>query len=220
MTEGGKTVRNKNRRGSSMTFMRLVLPAILILMVWGCGGSGPGSAGSSGSEDTGIRISSLSSECWTGDFPGTGDVCSRNVDVRLDSGLLPERSKILVTVEAHKLNPDSSFDPFPASVETCTITYKKAIEDPSSPTLESLTIFPNCTLGGACADTCPQCVFTLIDTERMQAYWNSLQGGINIPVEYPTHYIAVYGCNYMNNYGKSGYFQTEYDFWLADFVTQ
>jgi len=59
----------------------------------------------------------------------------------------------------------------------------------------------------------------LIDIARKQAYWNALMDGVIVPHEYPTHYIARYNFTYMNNLGKEGRFVTEFDIWLADFLT-
>ena len=181
-----------------------VYSLLFSVFLWGCG-SGTGSPGSSGSEDTGIRIKAVSITRESPDI----DVYSESVITREDATL---------TIESEKLNPGSSFDPFPASIEECTITYKKAIEDPSAPMIESLTIYPNCTMGG-CVATCPEsCTVTLIDISRKQTYWNAIGQATNVPEEYPTHYIAEYNCKYMNNLDKTGYFKTEYDMWLADFV--
>jgi hypothetical protein len=164
------------------------------VFLWGCG-AGPGAPGSSGSEDTGINIKSVSIV----ESPPDIDVCSIG------------GANATIIIEAAKLNETSTFDPFPASVEECKITYRKAIEDPSSPTIESLTIYPNCPI----ISGTNECKVILIDSTRKQAYWNAVSGGINNPAEYPTHYIAQYNCKYMNNYGDSGTFETEYDIWLS-----
>jgi hypothetical protein len=188
--------------------------SFIVLFLWGCG-SGPGSPGSSGSEDTGIRIRAVS---ITKDSPDIDVYASPTAcDGKAETPLT--RESATMSVESEMLNPNSTVDPYPASVEQCTITYKKAIEDPSAPTIESLTIYPNCSLGG-CPVTCPDiCSVTLIDIDRKVAYLDAITGGQNNPAEYPTHYIAQYNCKYVNNFGKSGTFQVEYDFWLADFLT-
>jgi hypothetical protein len=179
------------------------------LIFWGCG-SGPGSPGSSGSEDTGINIQSVS--ITRTDGPDL-DVYSDPTGCKGEPETLLTRKDATISLVAAKLNENSTFDPFPASVEECTITYKKAVEDPVSPVIESLTFYPNCTLNSG-SNTCD---VQLIDITRLMAYWDALQQE-NVPAEYPTHYIAQYNCKYMNNYGDSGTFQTEYDIWLADFL--
>jgi len=172
-----------------------VCSLLFSVFLWGCGGAGPGAPGSSGSEDTGINIKSVS-------------ITSESPDI--DVSLLT-REDATITIEAEKLNPSSTFDVFPAAVNECKITYKKAIEDPSAPTIESLTIYPNCPIISG-TNTCN---VTLIDITRKQAYWDAVQN-VNIPAECPTHYIAWYECKYMNNYGDSGTFEKGYDIWLAN----
>jgi hypothetical protein len=180
------------------------------IFLWGCGGSGPGSPGSSGSEDTGIQISAVSMTRDTPDIDvySCPDCCS---------GGEPEpaltREDAAISIESEQLNPNSTVDPYPASVEQCTITYKKAIEDPSAPTIEATTLYPNCSIISG-SNTCN---VTLIDITRKIAYWDGITEGQYNPAEYPTHYVAQYNCKYVNKFGDEGSFEVEYDFWLADF---
>lgn len=187
---------------------------LFTLLLWGCG-DGPGSPGSSGSEDTGIQIKAVS---ITKEEGPDIDVFSNPLACPPDNPTKPEklltREDATMTIDASKLNPNSTFDPFPASVEECTITYKKAVEDPSSPVIESMTIYPNCNISSG-SNTCN---VTLIDIERKVDFWIALVYGVNLPAEYPTHYIAQYECKYVNNYDKTGHFQVEYDIWLADWL--
>jgi hypothetical protein len=188
---------------------------LLASILAGCGG-GSGSPGSSGSEVTGIQIQSVTITSEAGpDF----DVYSAPLACPADTPTGPEtllhREDAVISITSAKLNPSGGFNPFPASVEECTITYKKANEDPSAPVIESWKIYPNCELDGTGANDCP---VSLIDITRKQQYWNGIADGIHIPAEYPTHYIAGYKCKYMNLVGKSGYFKVEYDLWLADFL--
>ena len=182
---------------------------LFTVFLWGCG-DGPGSPGSSGSEDTGIRITAVS---ITSDSPDL-DVYSSPTACDGESEKLLTRTDATITIQAEKLNPNSTFDPFPASVEECRITYKKAVEDPSSPVIESMTIYPNCNISSG-SNTCN---VTLMDIERKIDFWIALVYGVNLPAEYPTHYIAQCECTYMNNYDKTGHFQVEYDIWLADWL--
>lgn len=193
---------------------------VFILMVSvtlvGCGGSGGGAPGSSGSDDTGIFINAVSvlADATDSDEPPDIDAALHFCDSgELESGLF--RVSATMTVETALVNPDTEFDPFPASVEKCTVTYRKANEDPAAPIIESWEVFPNCPL----IDGPNTCGVQLIDIQRKVDWWNDIIGGVNLPAEYPTHYVAVYNCRYVNKFGDSGSFQTEYDFWLADFDT-
>jgi len=185
---------------------------LCIALLWGCGGGGPGAPGSTNSEDTGIRITAVNVTC-----PSTSVTC-QDVDVQRSAGVT--RTDVILNISSQKLNPNSEFDPFPASVEQCHITYTKSVEDPSSPTLEDLNVFPNCTINGGTISSPDECPVTLIDIQRKIDYWTALLGGINKPREYPTHYVAKLNCTYINNLSKTGTFQTEYDIWLGDYPDQ
>ena len=106
---------------------------------------------------------------------------------------------------------------FPRVLSECTITYLKAVEDPASPVIPTLTIFPNCTLAASTSEAPTECTLTLIDVQRKSDYWDAINQGVNLPGEYPTHYVARYNCKYRSNFDEYGTFVQQYDFWLADF---
>ncbi|HSB32493.1 MAG TPA: hypothetical protein VLD55_12885, partial [Candidatus Sulfobium mesophilum] len=104
---------------------RLIIIALMLLSAFifsGCGG-GVGAPGSSGSDNTGIVIQSA-----------TLTIGSPDIDVSHGSG----REDATLNVSAAPLVSGSTDDPFNgASIEECTITYKKANEDPGSPIIET-----------------------------------------------------------------------------------
>jgi hypothetical protein len=202
-----KTGGKMRRSHVLLTLCYFLLAGILT----GCGG-GSGSPGSSRSEVTGIQIQSVTITSAGGpDF----DVYSSPTACDGEPETLLHREDAVMSITSAKLNPSGGYEPFPASVEECTITYKKANEDPSAPVIESWKIYPNCELDGKGTNDCP---VSLIDITRKQQYLNGIANGLHLPAEYPTHYIAGYKCKYMNQGGKSGYFAVEYDLWLADFL--
>ncbi|MEJ2695317.1 MAG: hypothetical protein P8013_01590 [Candidatus Sulfobium sp.] len=192
------------------------------LLLAGCGG-GSGAPGSSGSADTGVLVQSVgavvSTPTSSGGTAGGGGTSNPDIDtaIHLCPGGEPEaglfRTDAILTVSTAALNPDTASDPFPASVERCTITYKKADEDPAAPIIPEFTAYPNCPL----IDGENTCIMTFMDIQRKVDFWDALVGATNYPATYPTHYIGVINCSYMNAFGKSGNFQTEVDVWLADF---
>jgi hypothetical protein len=185
------------------------LMVLLSLSLFSCGG-GNGGPGTSGGEDTGIKIKSVSINREAGpDLDAAIHACS---DTEVEVGLF--RDDAVMTIDAAILNDSGLSEPFPASVEQCTITYLKANEDPSSPIIPSLTIYPNCIIVEAANNSCN---VALIDIQRKRDFWTAVTNGVNIPSEVPTHYIALYRCKYTGNFGESGYFEVEYDIWLADF---
>jgi len=192
----------------------LIIMLLFPLALSGCGGS-QGAPGSTGTDNTGIIIASVAMTTDSPDIDTAIHFCD-------EEQTTPEepltRTDATMTITAARLL-DTGLDPFPASVESCTITYLKANEDPASPIIESLTIYPNCILASGATD----CPVTLMDIERKTRYWDDItQNGLffdstNFPSEYPTHYIANFNCTYMNRFGQTGTFQVEHDIWLADF---
>ncbi len=134
------------------------------------------------------------------------------------SGGKPEpgltRTDATLNVSAAPLVPGSTDDPFNgASIQQCNITYKKANEDPGAPIIETLTIYPNCTLVSGTSS----CGVTLMDIERKTRWGNDILGGTFTPAEDPTHYVAVFDCKYVTSFGEVGSFKAELDIWLSDF---
>lgn len=195
---------------------------LLTLPLFSCGGGDVGAPGSTGSSDTGIVIQSVSikgvptTTDLTPDIDANVHVCSVDANgvATYEKGLF--RVDAEINILAKRLNESGVANPpFPASVEECTITYLRAVEDPSAPVIPSLTFYPNCILTDSTASTCS---VPLIDIQRKHDFWSALVGGINVPSERPTHYVAKYYCKYRNDFG-TGYFPIEYDFWIDDFET-
>lgn len=203
-------------------YFGLILVLLFPMLFAGCGG-GLGAPGSSGSSDTGIIIQSVdtlvSTPTSTTAATATTGASSPDIDtaIHLCSSGKPEkglfRTNAVLSIGATSLNPDTASDPFPASVEQCTITYKKADENPEAPIIPEFTQYPNCSL----IDGGNTCDLTFMDIQRKIDFWNALVGGTNDPITYPMHYVGVINCSYVNAFGKTGNFQTEVDVWLADF---
>jgi len=188
----------------------LFLTGFLAMFLAGCGGGG--APGSSGSQHTQVVINSVNITAESPDLDANIHVCP---DGTPETGLFREDATL--TVDVSPIDPNLEQSPLPATVQECTVTYKKANEDPASPILESLTLYPNCAL----SEGENTCTITLLDIQRKKDYWNSVISGINMPAEYPTHYVATFRCKYYGRVSEGdpqpGYFETAYDFWLADF---
>ncbi len=185
-----------------------IMLLLSLIVLAGCGG-GVGAPGSSKGDETGILIQSASVSATNIDIDTHIHACSAT---EVEPGLFRENATL--TVSAAPLVPGATDDPLAsASIEECTITYKKANEDPAAPIIEDWTIYPNCQLVNG-KSTCP---VSLIDITRKMKWWDDFSGGTFTPSEYPTHYVAVYNCKYVSTFGKTGSFQAELDIWLADF---
>jgi hypothetical protein len=176
------------------------------ILLAGCGG-GAGAPGSSGSADTGIIIQADSVTVSSSDIDTNIHLCPSG---QPEPGLFREEATLDVTTAP--LNTSTASNPFPASIEQCTITYEKADENPGAPIIEAFTQYPNCQL----VPGANSCGVTLIDIQRKVDFWNAIVGATNTPA-LPVHYVAVFNCSYTNAFGKTGNFQTELDIWLDDF---
>jgi hypothetical protein len=190
----------KNKYYGFILFLALLVPLV------GCGG-GVGAPGSSGGGETGIIIRSVAAVPTNVDVDTAVHICPSGDP---EDGLFREDATL--TIDATKLVPNSVDDPFSASVEECTITYRKANEDPASPIIEAMTVYPNCVL----IDGTSSCTMALMDVQRKITWWDDLTASTFAPAEYPTHYVATINCKYVSAFGKAGFFQTEVDIWLAD----
>jgi len=191
---------------------KVLIAGVMMLLSWsllGCGSEG-GAPGSSNADKTGVLIQSVTIT--------TTDTNGKNLHVfptdSIDENAIT-LDEVTMNIVAAKRNETGLSQPFPASLEECTITYLKAVEDPSSPIIPSLTTFPNCILTETTAEASNECSVTLIDAQRKRDYWNAINKGLNLPAEYPTHYVAQYYCKYLSNFGEYGYFPIEYDFYLG-----
>jgi hypothetical protein len=185
------------------------LMILLSLSLLSCGSEG-GAPGSTNADKTGILIQSVTLTTTATNGKNLHVFPTDSIDenaITLD--------EVTMKIVAAKRNETGLSEPFPASLEECKITYLKAVEDPSSPIIPSLTTFPNCILTESTADASNECTVTLIDAQRKRDYWNAINKGLNLPAEYPTHYVAQYYCKYLSNFGEYGYFPIEYDFYLG-----
>ena len=192
------------------------LVILAVISIINCGGGG-GAPGSSGSGDTGIMIQAANLTLVSPDIDTFQ--CSACCGATATTPGTPEppltRESATLNVETLNLNPDVTTAQFPATVTECTITYLKSNQDPAAPIIEDLVIYPECILTEG-TNSCP---VTLIDITRKLQYSDAvIVNKTSVPSEYPTHYVVQYNCTYINNFGQTGYFQTEVDIWLADFL--
>jgi hypothetical protein len=182
----------------------VVLLSVLVLV--GCGG-GVGAPGSSGGADAGVIIKSAVMTVTSPDI-NAFNLCE---DGTVGPGL--KRTDATLTISAVPLVAGATDDPFPLTLQQCTITYLKANEDPASPIIETFTIYPDCPLSNGSTD----CPVTLMDFERKFKWGSDVSLGTFSPAESATHYVAVGDCRYMTVFGKAGTFKTQVDIWLGWF---
>ncbi len=189
-----------------------------VAFLWSCG-NGPGAPGSSGSEDTGIEIQSASITVISNAGNSGGPDLDANIHICASNGK-PEpglfRDDATIALTTSRLNPNSSFDPFPATVVQCTVTYIKPTDNPGAPIIDQMTVFPNCSI----TEGSSSCIVNLIDIPRKEKFWSDIvteaNAGLGIPT-LPVRYVASYDCAYMNDVGNTGRFQVQLEIFLTDF---
>jgi hypothetical protein len=195
-------------------YIRSLVILICFLFLYSCGGSGTGGApGSSGSEDTGIviqHVDIIGNDTTPEDIDVANHLCS---DGTLEPINALHREDATMFIEAALVN--EGFDAFPASVENCTITYRKSNDEPAAPIIETWTVFPNCMI----IDGANSCVVNLIDIQRKVDFWDDIISSQFLPNNTASRYLATYSCRYQNNFREEGFFQIEYEIFLTDFET-
>ncbi|MBI5101027.1 MAG: hypothetical protein HZB33_04245 [Nitrospirae bacterium] len=192
-----------NRHYGPISFVILAVISLI-----SCGGSG-GAPGAD-PQNTGIMINSAILSMSSPDIDAFQNCCNETCT----SVEVFTRESATLDVTTANLTPAITDAQFPAKIQECTITYLKANEDPAAPIIESLTIFPNCTL----VEGTNSCDVTIIDiTRKLQYSTPVIVDQTHMPAERPTHYVALMTCTYTSNFGKSGTFQAPLDIWLDNF---
>jgi hypothetical protein len=214
----------KIHRGGEMkkVIVIVLLLGAGVIALWGCGG-GPGSPGSTGSDDTGVSIdAAITSFEYNGANKYSVDVvqqvCSEGPPPVFE--FFADHSAI-VTINARLLNPNTTFQPAPLTIEKYTIQYRRSPDSIGAPPIESDTRFRTLTivppLGTSVSSVTLQVV--LVDLIRKIQYKADEDSGQFSPgpFGYLNTYTAIYTFEGKNAYGKSFSFQAQTDFQIGSF---
>jgi hypothetical protein len=206
-------VKNIDKIGGEMRngYLLLILLVTSLFVFSGCGGMGGAPGSDSG--NTGITITYAT---LVGEDAGTST--DDEVDVALhlcppdyteyEDGLYEHDAILTIGAVATGFS-----DVFPATIDECKVTYLKGVENPDAPIIEGKTVYPNCPI----IEDDNECLIPagIMDIDRKGQFYDDLLG-LNFDTTYPTHYVVRYKCTYINQYGESGKFETEYSVYLAD----
>jgi hypothetical protein len=198
VTEAGGAMNKKNSMAG------IVLMTLLLIL------SGCGERGELGG--TGVAINSVNivaSDEGAGDHEIDAAIhqCDPGPPPTYEDGLF--QVDAVLTINASATGFD---DAFPATVDKCTVTYIKGEENPDAPIIESLTLYPFCTLT---EDEANECNVLMMDVDAKHKWWDDANA-INFPQTYPTHYIVRYDCTYINKYDREEFDPILYDIFIAD----
>ena len=201
--------------------MFTVCCSLLAVFLWGCG-SGPGSPGSTGSEDTGINVSAQVAGLYlstaTSSVDAFQDLC--------DAGP-PEVYETItdhqatVTFTATLLNPNTTFDVGNLYIEKYTIKFKRSTDSIGAPPIESDTRFVTIpiTAPSGLGTTTVTATIELVDLVRKLQYADDMLSGTYNAAgpAYINNYTAIFTFYGKNDFGKEFTVKAQMNFQIGDF---
>ena len=194
---------------------------LLTVFLWGCG-SGPGSPGSTGSEDTGIIVDAQVTGLYNGVETNSVDAFR---EVR-DPGPPPTFEiftdhQATATFTARLVNPDTTFQVGNLYIDKYTVEFRRSTDSVGAPPIESDKRFQTITITapvGAGTTTVTVSGLILVDLIRKDQYANDmLSGRYSSGLSYINNYTAIYTFYGKNDFGKEFTIKAEMNFAIGDF---
>ena len=198
----------------------VVLLSAGIIASWGCG-SGPGSPGSSNTEDTGLTVEASIIPSYLGNNAYSVDV----VQQICDEGPPPVFEAFAdhgatVTITARLLNPNAQISPGLLHIEKYTVEYRRSNDSLGAPPIESDTRFNSIAIAPPIG-TGTSTVITsaiLVDLLRKEKYLTDVTSGqFSSGLAFINNYTALYTFEGKNDFGKSFSFKAQADFQIGNF---
>jgi hypothetical protein len=216
----------KIKTGGKMKRVHFLLFAVccLLLTVFlsGCG-SGPGSPGSTGSEDTGIIVDAQ----VVGRYLDTDGVYSVDAFQDVCDPGPPEvletfaDHQATVTFTARLVNPDTTFQVGNLYIEKYTVEFRRSTDSISAPPIESDKRFQTITITapvGSGTSTVTMSGLILVDLVRKVQYANDmLSGRYGANAFVINNYTAIYTFYGKNDFGKEFKIKATMNFQISDF---
>ena len=215
----------KIKTGGKMKRVHFLLFAVCCLLLtvflWGCG-SGPGSPGSTGSEDTGIivdaQVTGLYNGTTTDSVDAFQDVCSEGPPPVLE---IFTDHQATVTFTARLVNPTTTFQVGNLYIEKYKVEFRRSTDSIGAPPIESDTRFQTITItapSGSGTSTVTISGLILVDLVRKAQYASDMQSGrYGSDPLVVNNYTAIYTFYGKNDFGKDFTIKTEMNFQISDF---
>jgi hypothetical protein len=194
--------------------------SFIVLFLWGCG-SGPGSPGSQGTEDTGVILEATIVPTYNGEDTYSVDafqqVCSE--------GPPPEYEyftdhQATVTITATLINPNTTFQPGTLYIEKYTVEFRRSADSIGAPPIQSDTRYKTIVINPptGTGETTVTDTVILVDLLRKDQYATDvLSGQYSYGSAYINNYTAIYTFKGKNEYGDSFSFKAQTDFQIGSF---
>jgi hypothetical protein len=216
------------KRGGKMKIRSLLVIgcylSFAVFLLCGCG-SGPGSPGSNGSENTGVVLDATITPVYnnnnTVDVDAAQDLC--------DVGPPPKYEVFTdhdatVTINAKLLNPNTQFTPGNIYIEKYTVEFRRSTDSIGAPPIETvvdgtagmpIVIVPPTGTGISTVIT----TVSFVDLIRKIKYWNDLHSGMYTSSSGSglNNYTAIYTFKGKNEFGDSFTFTAQTGFEIGDF---
>ena len=194
---------------------------LLTVFLWGCG-SGPGSPGSTGSEDTGIivdaQVTGLYNGTETTSVDAFRDVCSEGPPPVLE---IFTDHQATVTFTARLVNPTTTVQVGNLYIDKYKVEFRRSTDSIGAPPIESDTRFQTITITapvGSGTTTVTISGLTLVDLIRKEQYANDmLSGRYGSNPTTINNYTAIYTFFGKNDFGKDFTIKAQMNFQISDF---
>ncbi len=198
---------------------------LISLLLFGCGSSGPGQPGSTGTEDTGVLPQSITAV----PFYNGGATYSVDVVQQIcDAGPPPtfeffadHLATVTFTVSA--INNLSTFQLGTLYVQYYTIVYRRSQDSIGAPPIESDLVFNTIAIVPPVTPTTPDSNVTvttatliLVDLTRKSRYLSDIQSG-QYTSNILNNYTATYTFYGNNQFGKSFVWEAQTNFQIGSF---
>lgn len=194
---------------------------LLAVFLWGCG-SGPGSPGSTGSEDTGIIVDAQ----VIGRYQDTDGIYSVDAFQNVCSEGPPPVLEFFadhqarVTFTARLVNPSTTFQIGNLYIDKYTVEFRRSTDSIGAPPIESDKRFKTITITAPVGSGTTTLTDTLIlvDLIRKVQYSNDmLSGRYGSGPAFINNYTAIFTFYGKNDFGKEFKIKTQMDFQIGDF---
>jgi hypothetical protein len=193
----------------------------LAVFLWACG-NGPGSPGSTGSEDTGIVVDAQVTGLYNGKTTDSVDAFQDQCGT--PPSTTPEffaDHQSTVTFTARLLNPTTTFQVGNLYIEKYKVEFRRSTDSIGAPPIESDTRFQTITITapvGSGTTTLTISGLTLVDLVRKAQYASDMQSGrYGSDPLVVNNYTAIYTFYGKNDFGKDFTIKTEMNFQISDF---
>lgn len=191
----------------------------LTVFLAGCG-NGPGQPGSTGTEDTGVMLSSSIIPTYNGTNTNDVDVVQQTTCTSGKPEIFTDHSAT-VTITATLLNPNPQIPPGTLYIEKYTAEYRRSQDSIGAPPIESDTRFDTIAVTPPQSGTdSTTTTFTAIfvDLKRKDKYLSDVQSGAySYGLAYLNNYTAIYTFEGQSQYGKRFTFMAQADFQIGSF---